>query len=324
MNEKRRTIVGGRSRSNRLVGDFPRGIEILLKKASVDSAFGQYLLQTPLEAARSIALDLKPVEINILTNTPRPLLQKMIISTRVPKHHVKTFRTATVTAMLALVLSTTVVLPVLAGGGQEELPAQTIEQEELTRNRMAVVQEALEAYRVEYGTYPDTKTWYQIQSPLAEYAPLSDFYDPWKRIFHYNAVKEDGEIVNYKLESLGLDIETFSDNIPCPIVTDKHLFSGVSPINILYPLEEQTITVAELSDGILEIRADHENEIVQIHWYLNGISIGSTVKVHNLAVEPNLGKNTLLLVDENEESADIVFSAVEEEISHLLETILLS
>ena len=33
MNVERRTIVGGRSRSDRLVGDFPRGIEILLKKA---------------------------------------------------------------------------------------------------------------------------------------------------------------------------------------------------------------------------------------------------------------------------------------------------
>ena len=78
MNEKGRTIVGGRSRSNRLVGDFPRGIEILLKKASVDPEFSQYLLQDPLNAGRSIALDLKPVEINILTYTSKIVLEKMI------------------------------------------------------------------------------------------------------------------------------------------------------------------------------------------------------------------------------------------------------
>ncbi len=227
MDDKHRTIVGGRSRSDRLVGDFPRGIEILLKKASVDPMFCQFLLQDPLNAAQSIALDLKPVEINILTNTSISVLQRMITNIHVPKQHIKTFRTGKITAILALVLSTTVVMPALAAGGIEELPSQGIEQEELARNRMAAVQEALEAYRKEHGTYPETRTWYEIPGPLAEYFPLSEIYDPWKRRFHYNAVKEKGEIVNYKLESLRLDIETFNDNIPCPIATDEQRFTGV-------------------------------------------------------------------------------------------------
>ncbi|MCK5198183.1 MAG: hypothetical protein KAR21_07525 [Spirochaetales bacterium] len=84
MNDERRTIVGGRSRSDRLIRNFPRGIEILLKKASVDSEFRKSLLNNPSAAARSISLDLKPVEINILNNTPKSVLQKMITNTRVP------------------------------------------------------------------------------------------------------------------------------------------------------------------------------------------------------------------------------------------------
>jgi hypothetical protein len=302
MNEERRTIVGGRSRSDRLIGDFPRGIEILVKKASVDSVFKQLLLRDPLNAARSIMLDLKPVEINILTNTSISVLQSMISNIRVPKQHIKTFRTGTIAAIFAILMSTTVVSPLLAGG-QMDLPEQSIDQEEL------------EAYKNDYGTYPSTCTWFEVPGLLTEYAPLSDFYDPWKRRFHYNAVRERGMIVNYKLESLGLDDKYYDDNIPCPIDTDEHRFTGVSPINIIYPLEGHTITTDELSDGILEIRAEHENEMVYINWYLNEVCIGYTVKDHTMTTEPDPGENILLLVDENEESTSIHFLVSEKEVS---------
>jgi membrane carboxypeptidase/penicillin-binding protein PbpC len=315
MAEKHRTIVDGRSKSDRLVGDFSRSIEILLKKASVDSVFKQFLLIDPLKAAQSIALDLKPMEINILTNTSLPVLERMISNIHVPKQHIKTFRTGKTTAILALVLSTTVIMPAMASAGIEELPSQGIELENLARERMMVIQEALEAYRIDHGTYPETRIWYETPGPLAEYSTLNEIYDPWKRKFHYKAVKKDGVIVNYKLESFGLDSETFNDNIPCPIATYEHRFTGVSPINILYPLEENTIFTNELPDGILEIRAEHENEMVYVNWYLNGIFIGNTVKVHTLTTEPDTGGNTLLLVDENEESTSIHFLVSERRVS---------
>ena len=226
MNDDRRTIVGGRSRSNRLVGDFPRGIEILLKKASVDSGFHTLLLQNPLSAARSIDLDLKPVEISILNNTDEHVLQKMIASTSVPKQHVKTFRTARTAAVLLLLLSSTVVMASGQTEGVEPMPAWEVEQIELTEAKMFAVQGALEAYRKDYGRYPETERWLDTPGPLAEYLPNSDLFDSWKRKFHYEAVIEGGEIVNYKLESLGLDPEYPYDNIPCPIDTNKHLFTG--------------------------------------------------------------------------------------------------
>ena len=310
MNEERRTIVGGRSRSDRLVGDFPRGIEILLKKASVDPEFQKSLLKDPSAAARSIELDLNPMEINILTNTPGSVLQKMIASTRVAKQHVKTFRTGTIAAIFAVLLSTTVVAPLLAGG-EMDLPAQTIDQEELARERMIVVQGALEAYKNDHGTYPSTRDWFEIPDLLSEYAPLSEIYDPWKRRFHYKALKEVGEIVNYNLESFGLDDEYYDDNIPCPIDTDDHRFTGITPLTILYPPDEHNIPGNEKLEGIdiiLQCRAEHENEKVLVDWYLNEVRVGSTLKIHNLILKLDRGEYTLLLVDENEESASIVFS----------------
>lgn len=318
MNVERRTIVGGRSRSDRLVGDFPRGIEILLKKACVDSAFRKLVLQDPLIAGQSIELDLKPLEINILKNTPRSVLQAMIANTRVPKQHVKTFQTARTAALLALVLSCTAVMPTLAAGGIEESPSQGIQQVELAKERMTAVQEALEAFRKEHGRYPETKEWLEMPNPLTAYIPLSVFYDPWKRRFHYKAVKEGGKIVNYTLESLGLDVESLHDNIPCPIAADEHRFTGVSPIKILYPLAGYTITINGKpggSDGVVQFQAEHANEKVLVDWYLNGVKVGSTVKTHNLKLELGLGKHILILVDENEDNASIHFSVAEQEVA---------
>ena len=129
--------------------------------------------------------------------------------------------------------------------------------------------------------------------------------------------KEMGEIVNYKLESLGLDKESSDDNIPCPIATDEHRFTGVSSINIIVPFEGQKIPIYDHSkntEGVVRLQAEHENEKVLVNWYLNGNNIGTTVKMHNLIIKPDFGENTLLLVDENEESASIVFYAVEKEL----------
>ncbi|MCK5007702.1 MAG: hypothetical protein KAR73_09960 [Spirochaetales bacterium] len=82
-----------------------------------------------------------------------------------------------------------------------------------------------------------------------------------------------GEIINYKLESRGIDDEYYDDNIPCPIDTDNHRFTGVTPITILHPLDEHNIPRNEKLEGIdliLQCRAEHENERVLVDWYLSG------------------------------------------------------
>ena len=57
----RTTIVGGRPPgSGKPVGDIPRGIEVLVKKASVDPRFCDTLLRRRADAAKEIGLELDP------------------------------------------------------------------------------------------------------------------------------------------------------------------------------------------------------------------------------------------------------------------------
>ena len=63
-----RTIVGGRSGDDPSFGRFPRGIEILLKKAKVNLSFRSFFLSDPFSAAASIELDLKDNEKKILSS----------------------------------------------------------------------------------------------------------------------------------------------------------------------------------------------------------------------------------------------------------------
>ena len=145
-----KTIVGGRSAEYRERNNFPRGIEILLKKAKVDVEFQKLFLENPLAAAGSIDLDLKESEKKVLKNTLKPVLKTMINSTFVPKHHVKTFLTAKTAAMLVLVMASTVLVPTYGHGTKGETVEPLEEQAslfQLTQERMAAVQDALEQDR---------------------------------------------------------------------------------------------------------------------------------------------------------------------------------
>ncbi|MGL6194146.1 MAG: hypothetical protein ACRC2T_04920, partial [Thermoguttaceae bacterium] len=82
----RTTIVGGRPPgSGKPLGPLPRGIEVLLKKASVDSVFRQLLLENPVKAATSICLELNPVEQAMLQSIPGKQLETVIKQTVVPE-----------------------------------------------------------------------------------------------------------------------------------------------------------------------------------------------------------------------------------------------
>ena len=98
----------------------------------------------------------------------------------------------------------------------------------------------------------------------------------------------------------------------------EHRFTGVSTIKIIYPLEGQRITVdrhQDKSECVLRIQAEHTNDNALVSWYLNGNDIGTTVKEHNLIIQLKIRWNTILLVDENEESASTFFYVAEEEVS---------
>ena len=82
---------------------FPRGIEVLLKKAAVDEKFRELLLENPSQAAASIELELEPAESAMLQTFPKEHLAAIIKQTNVPEMHRRTFLGKSVVAMLVLI-----------------------------------------------------------------------------------------------------------------------------------------------------------------------------------------------------------------------------
>jgi hypothetical protein len=100
------TIVGGRPPgSGTNVGNIPRGIEVLVKKASVDEEFRKLLLEKKAEAAKEIDLELDKNEADMLAAIPREQLEKIIDNIKVPADQKHVFMSSLGKVMLALVLA---------------------------------------------------------------------------------------------------------------------------------------------------------------------------------------------------------------------------
>ena len=131
----RTTIVGGRPPgSGQPLGDIPRGIEVLVKKAAVDPHFSQLLLAKRAEAAEAIGLQLDPAEAAMLAAIPAEQLEAVIARTSVPEHHRRIFLSAAATAMLAALgvkVTTDVVVHVIErqsfGPKPEQVPPPDIQ-----------------------------------------------------------------------------------------------------------------------------------------------------------------------------------------------------
>ena len=78
------TIVGGRPPGcGKALGEIPRGIEVLVKKAVVDPAFREVLLARRAAAAEEIGLALAPQEAMMLNHVPAAQLEAIIARTKV-------------------------------------------------------------------------------------------------------------------------------------------------------------------------------------------------------------------------------------------------
>lgn len=98
----RTTIVGGRPPgSGQPVGEIPRGIEVLVKKAAVDAEFKALLLSRRAAAAEAIGLTLQPAEAAMLAVAPAEQLEAIIARTSVPQEHRRAFLGWAAAAMLA-------------------------------------------------------------------------------------------------------------------------------------------------------------------------------------------------------------------------------
>jgi hypothetical protein len=99
----RTTIVGGRPPgSGRDTGTIPRGIEVLVKKASVDLEFCERLLERRGDAAADIGLELDPAECAMLNAISREQLAQIVSRTSVPAEHRRVFLGRFAAAMLAV------------------------------------------------------------------------------------------------------------------------------------------------------------------------------------------------------------------------------
>jgi len=100
----RTTIVGGRPPgSGKKLGDVPRGIEVLIKKAAVDADFKTLLLEKREAAADAIGLKLDPAEVLMLKAAPAVQLETVIAQTDVPNEHRRAFLGHAAAAMLAAI-----------------------------------------------------------------------------------------------------------------------------------------------------------------------------------------------------------------------------
>jgi hypothetical protein len=98
----RTTIVGGRPPgSGQPVGDIPRGMEVLVKKAAVDAGFRDVLLSRRAAAADLIGLTLDKTEAAMLAAIPAAQLEAIVGATRVPTKLHAVFMGAAAAAMLA-------------------------------------------------------------------------------------------------------------------------------------------------------------------------------------------------------------------------------
>jgi hypothetical protein len=98
------TIVGGRPQAPRSMRtDIPRGLEILIKKASVDPEFKAELLKKREKFAEELNIQLDASEAAMLACVPVSHLEKMIQATEIPQAQQKMLAGASTAAIVALI-----------------------------------------------------------------------------------------------------------------------------------------------------------------------------------------------------------------------------
>ncbi len=88
-------------------GSIPRGVEVLVKKASVDAQFRALLLDKRAGAAAEIGLELAPAETALVNTVPAAQIEAVIARTRVPDEHRRAFLGRAAAAMLAAIAAMT-------------------------------------------------------------------------------------------------------------------------------------------------------------------------------------------------------------------------
>lgn len=311
MDEYSNTIVGGRDGIRATRQNHPRGIEILLKKAKADPVFRDRLLNDPVDAAVSIRLELCDSERTILNHIPRDALNIQVENTRIPARLTPVYRTARTAASLLSIVAFSALTPhVSATAGEMEAPLEMDDAFGVAVEQMYLIQEALEVFYAETGSYPTTNQWRRsATNPFLSYVDPGLMYDPWYNLFDYEGISEEGVVVNYRLQSRGRAFDSPEDNIPCPIDPAKHSFLPVINGSFHRPVAtpETLVAFAAGTDPVFLLVAELETEAT-LTWYLDGEDIGTTFTKHFVEAQLSPGEHLLRVMDAQGRSAATVFT----------------
>ena len=98
------TIVGGRPPgSGTEIGNIPRGMEVLIKKAAVDLPFKNRLIENRSKVAEEIKLELTPAEKMMIDSIPAAQLESIISNTKVSSKLIPILLTGTAAVILAAI-----------------------------------------------------------------------------------------------------------------------------------------------------------------------------------------------------------------------------
>jgi penicillin-binding protein 1C len=72
------------------------------------------------------------------------------------------------------------------------------------------------------------------------------------------------------------------------------------PLQLIYPRQAARIYVPVDLDGKLSstvFQVAHRNPDAEVYWHLDGVYLGSTRTFHQMALQPDVGKHVLVVVD---------------------------
>lgn len=98
-----------------------------------------------------------------------------------------------------------------------------------------------------------------------------------------------------------------------PYRTDCQPLQAVSSMELVYPKPNSRIFIPRDLDGLpgsAVFELAHRSATTTVYWHIDGEYVGSTKKVHHMAVNPTQGKHVLTLVDDAGETLERQFEII--------------
>lgn len=234
------TIVGGRpmaQKSSRK--DIPRGLELLIKRASIDSDFRKDLLQKRVELLEELNINLDETEKGMLACVPEEHLARMIDATEVPAAQRKAISSGSVAAMIAL-FTQLAFAPVPGRAETTPALAQNAEQINNTENNEFAVlltgirpDDDYEDHLADRGARPDFPDDFEPSDVIQPSEPLSKATDsllenPPEKLTVNTQTELQGQGFQQALEKLSAETGITINQ------------TGLNEILAEYPLESET------------------------------------------------------------------------------------